>query len=86
MLANNVFSDPATPSHTQASQGSWPHSDAGESAAVARSGLTRGWTAHRVPPLCSRDAQGVTLGDRLAQQVDQRIVDAGVCDTPGSEK
>jgi hypothetical protein len=28
----------------------------------------------------------VTLGDRLAQQVDQRIVDASVCDTPGSEK
>ena len=37
-------------------------------------------------PLCGRDAESVTLGDRLAQQVDQRSVDASVCDTPGSEK
>jgi hypothetical protein len=46
----------------------------------------RSWTAHRVTPLCGRDAEGVALRDWLAQQVDQRIVDASVCDTPGSEK
>jgi len=39
-----------------------------------------------VTPLCSWDTEGVTLGDWLAQQVDQCIVDASVCDTPGSEK
>jgi hypothetical protein len=32
------------------------------------------------------DAEGVALGNRFAQQVKQRIVDAGVSDTTGREQ
>lgn len=41
-----------------------------------------GWPAHGVPPLRRGDAEGVALGDGLAQQVDERGADAGVGDAP----
>jgi hypothetical protein len=37
-------------------------------------------TAHRVTPLCCRDAEGVALGDRLAEKLHERRVDAWVSD------
>ena len=43
-------------------------------------------TAHRVTPLRRRDAERVALGDRLAEQVDERRVDARVRDAAGREK
>ncbi len=43
-------------------------------------------TALGVPVPRGRDAEGVGLGDRLAQQVDQRVVDARVLDAGGSEE
>ena len=43
-------------------------------------------TAPGVPVPRGRDAEGAGLGDRLAQQVDQRVVDARVLDAGGSEK
>src|SRR3954465_15858715 len=36
--------------------------------------------------LGGRDAQRVRLGDRFSQQVDQRVADAWVRDTPGCEQ
>ena len=43
-------------------------------------------TALGVPVPRSGDAEGVGLGDRFAQQVDQRVVDARVLDAGGREK
>jgi hypothetical protein len=37
-------------------------------------------TAHRVTPLCCRYAEGVALGDRLAEKLHERGVDARVSD------
>ena len=42
--------------------------------------MHRSRTAHRVTPLCSRDAEGVALGDRLAEELHERRVDAWVRD------
>ena len=39
-----------------------------------------------VPVPRSRDTEGVAVGDRLAQQVDQRVLDAPVLDAGGSQK
>jgi hypothetical protein len=39
-----------------------------------------------VAVLRCRDAEGSGVGDSLAEQVDQRIVDAGVRHAPGREK
>jgi hypothetical protein len=33
-----------------------------------------------------RNAEGIGLGDRLAEEVDQRVVDGGVLDAGGGEK
>src|SRR5207248_10256569 len=46
----------------------------------------RGWPAHGVAVLRRRDTQGTGVGDRLAQQVDQRIADTRVLDASGREK
>jgi len=43
-------------------------------------------TALRVPVPRSGDTQGVGVGDRFAQQVNQRVVNARVLDAGGSEK
>ena len=39
-----------------------------------------------VPVPRGGDAEGVGLGNRFAQQVDQRVVDTGVFDASGSEQ
>jgi hypothetical protein len=41
---------------------------------------------HRVTPLCCGHAEGVALVDRLAQELHERRVDAGVRDAAGREK
>jgi hypothetical protein len=46
----------------------------------------RGWPAHGVAVLRRGDAEGTGVGDRLAQQVDQRIADARVLDARRREK
>ncbi len=43
-------------------------------------------TAHGVPVPRGGDAEGVGLGDRFAQEVDQRVVDARVLDAGGREQ
>jgi hypothetical protein len=39
-----------------------------------------------MPVLRSRDAQRGGLGDRLAEELDERVADAGVRHAPGGEK
>jgi hypothetical protein len=45
-----------------------------------------GGTGHRVPVGRGGDAQGAGFGNGLAQEVDQRVLDARVLDAGGSEK
>src|SRR5207249_4263954 len=42
--------------------------------------------ARGVPVRSGRDAEGAGLGNRLAEQVDERVMDARVGDASGSEK
>src|SRR4051794_9943547 len=46
----------------------------------------RGRSTHRVPVLRRGNAEGVGVGDRFAQKVDQRVVDARVLDAPGRKE
>ena len=48
--------------------------------------MPRAGTGHGVPVRRGGDAEGAGLGDRLAQQVDQRVADARVLDAGGREE
>jgi hypothetical protein len=47
---------------------------------------TLSWTDLGVPVRRGRDTEGAGLGNRFAQEVDQRVLDARVLDASGREK